>query len=140
MAESSLGWQLFTPVTYKAGLDENRKDWNRRHAKKRLHNLIDKLEDLVEQELRWMEEKLQNGRTLAEIPRLVQIYSMAAAALLYYTTLKSNGCTTNIEDDNTAWARKRGTEWQVATHLDYLPDLKEPEDANWYHHLTADQH
>lgn len=85
-----------------------------------------------------MEEKLQNGGTLAEIPRLVQIYSTAAAALLYCRSLKIDGCITNIEDNNTAWARNRGAECQVATHPDYPPDLKEPEDANWYFHLTAD--
>ncbi|KAF1914112.1 hypothetical protein BDU57DRAFT_540093 [Ampelomyces quisqualis] len=121
---------------YKADLDENGKDWSRRHAKKRLHNLLDELEDLASQEMRWMEEKLQSGEGLLQLHGRVQTDYTAAFALLYYEKFKSEDYATKIEEDNAVWARKCGGELQFAAHAEYPLDLWETDDAN---HLTARQ-
>jgi hypothetical protein len=123
-----------------ADLDHDGKDRSHRHAKKRLHNLLDELQDLAEQEAEWAEFQITSSTESSQQMDVLCMPFSATAALKYHHSKEQDGSTGYLETDNAEFARNRGREWEISLHPNYPQDPSERDDAHQFFRTTPEQH
>jgi hypothetical protein len=97
--------------------DDYGKDWSLRHVKKRLHNMLDEVGNLADQEAQWARENIAGDENLTPRP--------ATAVLQSYYRLLYTGKLDYLQAYDAYFARLRGREWEISLDPNYPEDLSE---------------
>jgi hypothetical protein len=111
--------------------DDYGKDWSLRHVKKRLHNVLDEVQDLAVQEAKWSRENTACDANLMPRP--------ASAVLRFYHWLLQTGKLEFLQAYDAYLARLRGRAWEISLDPNYPEDpselvhhyLKTPEQSDF---------
>jgi hypothetical protein len=97
--------------------DNYGKDWSIRHVKKRLQNVLDKVEDFAKQEARWAHESTAIDASTICRP--------ATEAVEIYHRLRAEDMIDFLQTEDAEFARKRARAWEIMTDLNYPQDPPE---------------